>query len=195
MSELTESLRYCATNNSCEYCPRHKYQYESVIACAEQMLNEAADTIENQNNLLDLNTQRCEALRGQLRDSHESYEKHLNEIESQVPRWIPVTERLPDEGEYVLIWVGNVQVARIEKGISKQERELMKEGAFPDPIEYGWTYSLRRIGRKRSDCYRACDEDGNNKVPYKWYANGGPMAWFGQEVTHWMPLPKAPDLT
>ena len=103
MSELTESLRYCATNNSCEFCPRHKYQYDSVIACAEQMLNEAADTIENQNNLLDLNTQRCEALRDQLRDSHESYEKHLNEIESQVPRWIPVTERMPEESGYYLV--------------------------------------------------------------------------------------------
>ena len=164
MSELTESLRYCATNNSCEFCPRHKYQYDSVIACAEQMLNEAADTIENQNNLLDLNTQRCEALRDQLRDSNENYEKHLNEIKSQVPRWIPVTERLPELTEQiesddycvnyskdVLIWSPMNMVPRFEIARYTDDR--------------GWT------------------------DPYFTRIK------FQETVTHWMPLPKPPDLT
>ena len=35
------------------------------------------------------------------------------------------------------------------------------------------------------------DQHGNNKVPYGWYwCNSG--HWFGQEVSHWMYLPKAP---
>ncbi len=36
--------------------------------------------------LVDINTERCEALRKQLRESHESYEKHLNELEAQLPK-------------------------------------------------------------------------------------------------------------
>ena len=30
--------------------------------------------------LVDINTERCEALRKQLREAHENYEKHLNEL-------------------------------------------------------------------------------------------------------------------
>ena len=41
--------------------------------------------------LVDINTERCEELRRQLRDAHESYEKHINELEQQIPKhgeWI-----------------------------------------------------------------------------------------------------------
>ena len=34
--------------------------------------------------LVDINTKRCEELRKQLRDAHESYEKHINELEAQL---------------------------------------------------------------------------------------------------------------
>lgn len=52
---------------------------------------DAAAAIEALNRLLDQNTQRCEALRKQLREAHESYERHLNELEAQLPKrgkWI-----------------------------------------------------------------------------------------------------------
>ena len=102
-----------------------------------------------------------------------------------VQEWISVKDRLPEENEYVLIWcIGEIQVARIEKGISEEERAKMKRGELPDP-------EIRR-GRKRSSCYFGCDVQGNNEVPYRWEANGGPMDWFGQDVTHWMPLPQPP---
>jgi hypothetical protein len=103
-----------------------------------------------------------------------------------------VDERLPEEGKYVIVWVGSVQVARIEKGITEEERQKMKNGEVEDRIEYGWSQSTGCIPLKRSNLYKACDVHGNNRVPYCWKANGGPMEWFGQKVTHWMPLPEPP---
>lgn len=108
-----------------------------------------------------------------------------------VQGWVPVTERLPEEKEYVLIWCGECQVARIEKGITEEQREAMKRGELDDPCVTGWTLSSGYFTLKRSQSYEACDQQGNNKVPYCWYSNG-PMQWFGQEVTHWMPLPQPP---
>lgn len=32
----------------------------------------------------------------------------------------------------------------------------------------------------------------NNKTKYSWVAPQGPMSWFGQYVSHWMPLPNPP---
>ena len=116
----------------------------------------------------------------------------LIECSDEKPRWISTEEALPNEGEYVLIWVGNVQVAKIRKGISKRERAFMKRGLIPDRIVEGWSLSDGFQQYKRSESYREYDEDGNNLVPYHWYANGGPMSWFGQDVTHWMPLPEPP---
>lgn len=106
--------------------------------------------------------------------------------------WIPVTERLPEEGEYVFVLVGggSPQVARLSKGISMAEREQMIRGEIPDPVEYGWNYRDGVTFTKRSRVIKSCDEDGNNLVPYRWFANGGLMQWFGQDVTHWMPIPE-----
>lgn len=52
---------------------------------------DAADAIEALSNLVSLNTERCEGLREQLRKAQEQYEKHLNELEQQLPKrgeWI-----------------------------------------------------------------------------------------------------------
>ena len=57
------------------------------------LYQDAAAAIEALNRLLDQNTQRCEALRKQLREAHESYERHLNDLESQLPKqgeWVRV---------------------------------------------------------------------------------------------------------
>ena len=106
--------------------------------------------------------------------------------------WIPVSDRLPEEGKYVLIWCGDFQIARIEKGISEQERASMKRGEIPDPEEYCWSGNTGFIKCNRSDLYKGCDVCGNNLVPYHWYANGGPMNWKGQDVSHWAYLPNIP---
>lgn len=108
-------------------------------------------------------------------------------------QWISVNSCLPEEDRYVLIWVGGeCQVARITHGISMADREKMKNGELPDPPVGGWCRSEGWTETPRSRVYMDADEFGNNLVPYRWKANGGPMEWFGQEVTHWMPLPSGP---
>ena len=70
---------------------------------AGQFLADAADAIEVLNRLLDQNTQRCEALRKQLREAHESYERHLNDLEAQLPKrgeWIEENRR-PRSSQFV----------------------------------------------------------------------------------------------
>ena len=109
-----------------------------------------------------------------------------------VQEWILVKDKLPEENEYVMIWCGECQIARIEKGISEEQRNAMKRGDLDDPCEIGWTSSSGYFTLKRSESYSACDEGWNNYVPYCWYVNGGMMKLFGQNVTHWMPMPEPP---
>lgn len=110
-------------------------------------------------------------------------------------QWISVKDRLPEEGEYVLILMGSqIEVARIEKGISEEEREKMKSGEIPDKEEFGYIPGQPVFTVKRSDSIKACDQWGNNQVPYIWYAQSGPMEWWGQYVSHWMRLPEPPAI-
>lgn len=106
-------------------------------------------------------------------------------------QWISVKDKLPEEGEYVLILMGSeIEIARIEKGISQEEREKMKSGELPDTEEFGYIPGREPFLVRRSDAIKGCDQWGNNSVPYKWYARSGPMEWWGQYVSHWMPLPE-----
>lgn len=69
-SKLVEALRSAST----------------VSTAWEKLMHDAAAAIEALDRLLDQNTKRCEALRKQLREAHESYERHLNELEAQLPK-------------------------------------------------------------------------------------------------------------
>ena len=111
----------------------------------------------------------------------------LNALPSAQPQWIPCSERLPEENVYVLVWCGEVKIARIIRGISKEQRAKMQEGAIDDPVSWGWNLSNGYFEVKRSESYRTCDEYCNNKVPYCWDCIYGEM--FGQDVKAWMPLP------
>lgn len=106
-------------------------------------------------------------------------------------RWIPVTERLPEEGVYVLVYDGGIDVAKIEMGLSEETRERMKKGEHPDPIETGWC-ATGIVHYHRSEVYRECDEWGNNEAPYCWRVYANPATLFGQNVKYWMPLPELP---
>lgn len=69
----------------------------------------------------------------------------------------------------------------------------MKNGELPDPEEF-CLVADKIITLRRSQRYRSGDVWGNNLVPYYWKADGGPMEWFGQNITHWMPLPEPPKM-
>ena len=78
-------------------------RYGAEYGCDADLIERAADAIEALNHLVDLNTERCEALRKQLRESHENYEKHLNELEAQLPKrgeWIEENRR-PRSSQFV----------------------------------------------------------------------------------------------
>lgn len=105
--------------------------------------------------------------------------------------WIPVSNRLPPEGKYVLIhltkenWVDDTdhdgvyfKVAKLEHGLSIADRERMRSGDLPDP-------------NNRSFHWSAADEHANNERPYVW-RTFGPGDYFGQEVDYWMEIPELP---
>ena len=104
--------------------------------------------------------------------------------------WILCTDQLPPEDEYVLIYLGfgNYDIAKVELGISEEEREKMKLGELDDPIEYGMCAS-GIIKTKRRDAYKAADQGFNNAVSYCFRTKSG-INIFGQRVEAWCKLPK-----
>ena len=85
--------------------------------------------------------------------------------------WISVNDRLPNDGDEVLIYTGyKYDIVSFNKGISLNERE--------------------KDSSHRSKLIKPEDEYGNNKRPYNW--TNSPVQYFGQEITHWMPLPESP---
>lgn len=88
-------------------------------------------------------------------------------------QWIPVSERLPENKQQIIVyvptmpWTDSCQMAicRFQRGKTKEE-----------------------VSNTKIHCGN--DEVGNNLKPYYWsYGTGG---FFGQEVSHWMPLPNPP---
>ena len=94
--------------------------------------------------------------------------------------WISCDEKLPENGQKVIIFTPMAQMSKInicifKRGISAKERE-----------------ELRLLGDVRGRTFDGADEHANNRKPYKWDVQG-PGSYFGQEVTHWMPIPDSPD--
>lgn len=71
----------------------------------------------------------------------------------EMPRWIPVTERLPDKEEFVLVVVN------------------------------GRWHNIKFVNAAEIAMY---DEDG-------WWIEAYPE-WKNPKVSHWMPLPSAPEV-
>lgn len=84
-TKLVKALR--CKRDDCEGCDLAFFDKDEGWMCQFAAKDDdAAAAIEALNRLLDQNTQRCEALRKQLREAHESYERHLNELEAQLPK-------------------------------------------------------------------------------------------------------------
>ena len=94
--------------------------------------------------------------------------------------WISCDEQLPENRQLVIIYapksqMSKINICRFERGISAKERE-----------------ELKLSGDERWRAYSGSDEHANNRKPYKWDVQG-PGSYFGQDVTHWMPIPDSPD--
>ncbi len=122
--------------------------------------------------------------------------------------WVSVDDRLPPEGVYVLIhltktnWrdsddpkgVYNV-VAKLRRGLSKEDRGKMKRGELPDPDSHGYIMpggGWEKVTSKRSAVTKSEDEAGNNLRAFHWSGFGNGDYW-GQEVDYWMLIPSLPN--
>ncbi len=107
--------------------------------------------------------------------------------------WINVKDKLPNDQEKVIIVSGNeIEYVKFQKGISKAEREQMRRGEIDNPTVEGWGPISGYTKYKRSESYRAADEDGNNKKPYCWYVSSAGTNINGQDVTWWAYEPNLP---
>lgn len=97
-------------------------------------------------------------------------ERYFSIIE-HYPDAIPVGDGLPDDGQAVFIYVVNSHT------------------------EGRWHDAKFRRGKVPNGNQSICFEDQafNNLRPYGWEAQAGPMRWFGQDVTHWLPMFKKPE--
>jgi len=92
--------------------------------------------------------------------------------------WISCDEVLPKNHQVVIVYspssqMGKVNICEFAKGITKEERKQMG-------------------GSDRARSIKPSDEHGSNERPYYFKVHKGPGSYFGQEVTHWMPLPSDP---
>lgn len=105
-AELIDLFRNVERSNHpvCNGCPmKYTCDKNQITRC---LFGTAADALEAAERLLDLNTKRCEALRKQLREANESYDKRIAELErqhgEQLTRNVMLVARLPKEGEWIV---------------------------------------------------------------------------------------------
>lgn len=100
------------------------------------------------------NTNLVNALRKHAADRIEAQAKEIEKLRAQLPRWIPVEERLPEYGVRVL--ATDMYEGDDYTGIwTREEYKDDADGCWYD--DHGW-----------------------------WHAS--------DDATHWMPLPKAPEV-
>lgn len=78
--------------------------------------------------------------------------------------WISTADRLPEPNQQVLVW----------------------------RIHDNWKWHGGVQVHISTAFFTPAKVFGNNLAPYEW-KEFGPGTYFGQDVSHWMPLPEAPE--
>ena len=144
--EITRGLRICGKKMGCGHCPGKGLQDPlGERLCAELLMLRAADLIEQQ-------------------------AARIAELEAKVPRWIPVTERLPEAKE------GNwSDIARVLVTVQPY-CFLTDEPATPYVTSAAYDIEQRIF-----------DVGGLGTVNAVLFESDKPRL----TITHWMPLPEA----
>lgn len=150
--EIVLALRVCEEHD-CSSC---KYRLRKEPFCVDALIRDAADLIEAQ-------------------------AAEIEKLEAQVPRWIPVTERLPEAEKEVMIRCSRGGYIFACPAIYEYGTVLTKDSAW------NW-YEI--------DSYAEYSEETDDYfVPKGWWESrhftpddvyNNPVDC---EVTHWMPLP------
>ena len=149
--ELIERLRECATEVNCTGCD-----------CNNSLIKQAADAIEE---LQKITTHYEEESKGWWLAACDAKEER-ERLKEQIPKWIPVTEQLPEkDGKYLTVhtlntippkpWIEVCWFAKNLKKVDKYDFPKKKSGFYQSDSEYGF------------------------------YEVSG--------ITHWMPLPQSPE--
>lgn len=114
--QLVKTLRYCSTVGMCDDCWLTTIQKEfGALFCDDKLKQEAAVLIEQQ-------------------------AARIAELEAKVPRWVPVTERLPEIEQRVLVLDrhGNKMVRTMRRLASEEEPSFRPDGLVPQKHITHW---------------------------------------------------------
>lgn len=144
--QIVKALRVCGESRFCKECPSNELKDTmGVYPCADLLMMKAADLIEQQ-------------------------AARIAELEAKVPRWIPVTERLPEDKEGN--WSG---IARVLVTVQPY-CFLTDEPATPYATSAAYDIEQR--------IFDVGGLGAINAVPFE---SDKPRL----TITHWMPLPEA----
>ena len=151
-TELVKALRLCQFGEcGCGKCYYKELKgdwctednHPEFFDCDDKLKLDAAAAIEALNNLVSLNTERCEGLRKQLREAQEQYEKNINELEKE----LSFSESTYEEYQIVAATQNALLAKKLPKrGEWKRDEKRWGEnsircslcGAVIEDEEWGW---------------------------------------------------------